>query len=498
MTVLVLGDQLVRRAGPLADDPERVLMVESREFAARKPYHAKKLVLVFSAMRHLRDALRDDGVTVRYEQADSFAEGFTAFFDDHPEETLTCMRPAGRNAAAALRETIADAGGDVEFVGNETFLSTPAAFDEWFDEIPKQEAFYRRMRERTGVLMDGGEPVGGEWNYDSENRDTPPDDYDYPEPVRFEPDALTRDVMDDVEATHETWGSVEGFDWPVTRGGALDALDDFVENRLADFGPYQDAIVEGEWAVNHALLAPAINLGLLGPMEAVEAAEAAYEERDDVPLNSVEGFVRQLLGWREFVRHVYRREPRLADENRLGATRDLPDVYWSGETDMACLGDAVEGVRERGYAHHIERLMVLSNFALTYGVDPGALNDWFHAGFVDAYHWVTTPNVVAMGVYGSDALATKPYAASANYVDRMSDHCAGCAFDPHATTGEGACPFNGLYWDFLAEHEDALRSNHRMGLVYAHLDDKRETGDLEAIRDRADVVRERVGDDAPW
>ena len=245
--------------------------------------------------------------------------------------------------------------------------------------------------------------------------------------------------------------------------------------------------------MNHALMSGAMNLGLLHPREVIERVVDAAKTDPDVPLSSLEGFVRQVLGWREFMRHVYRESmPDLAGANQLDHHERLPDCYWTGDTDMACLADAVEGVRKRGYAHHIERLMVLSNFALLYGVDPAELNEWFHATYVDAYHWVTTPNVVEMGSFGAGVFATKPYAASANYIDEMSDHCGGCRFDPDATTGADACPFNALYWEFLDRHADELRSNHRMGLVYAHLVDK-DDDELAAIRDRAETVRERLG-----
>jgi deoxyribodipyrimidine photolyase-related protein len=248
-------------------------------------------------------------------------------------------------------------------------------------------------------------------------------------------------------------------------------------------------MLDGEWAMNHALLSSSLNLGLLRPGEVIEAAIDAYET-DAAPIEGVEGFVRQVLGWREFVRHAYRREPDMESANALGATADLPAFFWTGETDMACLSDAVEGVRKRGYSHHIQRLMVLSNFATTYGVEPKQLNRWFHAAYVDAYHWVTTPNVVGMGSFGTDALSTKPYVASANYVDGMSDYCAGCPYDKNETTGEDACPFNTLYWDFLGRNEEELRSNHRMGLVYSHLDNK-DDEERAAIRSRAEELREQ-------
>jgi deoxyribodipyrimidine photolyase-related protein len=495
--VWVLGDQLSRRQGPLADDPDRVVMVEAAAFARRRRYHPQKLVLVFAAMRHLRDDLRDDGVEVVYERAETFGEGLDAYFEQYPGDDLVVQRPASHGAADRLRRLVEARGGSLDVVANQNFLCPPAQFDDWQGTEPpfSHESFYREMRRETGYLVDDdGEPEGGDWNYDDQNQETPPGDYESPPVPSFEHDEHVPAVREWVADEFDTWGDPEGFDWPVTREQAERALEDFLAHRLPGFGPYEDAVLADDWHLEHSLLSSALNVGLLDPGEVVEAAIDEYRSRDDVPLNSVEGFVRQIIGWREFVRHVYRHQmPGLASASQLGADRDLPPLYWDPDaTDMACLGSAVGRVYDRGYAHHIERLMLLSNFALTYGASPQALNDWFHGGFVDAYHWVVTPNVVGMGVFGTDAFTTKPYAASANYVDRMSDHCSGCAFDPDSTTGERACPFNSLYWDFLATHEDRLRSNHRMGLVYSHLDDKRDAGTLPEIRERARRVRRRA------
>jgi deoxyribodipyrimidine photolyase-related protein len=504
MTVWVLGDQLARHRGPLSRvEPgrERVLMVEAHGFARRHPYHPHKLALLFSAMRHVRDELREAGHAVDYRRAESFGEALDAYFDAHPGDELTLMDPPGHGAADRLRDLVADRGGTLDIAENELFLTTPAQWDEWMDEPPyRQETFYRRVRRETGYLMDGDEPVGGEWNYDDENRQFPGSDYDPPGPPAYEPDALTRETLEWVR--EEFTGGYEGdpphggewadpgeFRWPVTREEALDALERFCEERLAAFGPYQDAMLDDEWALNHALLSAPLNLGLLAPAEVVERAIRAGTTDPDVPLNSLEGFVRQVAGWREFMRHTYRESmPELARANQLEQSEPLPEAYWTGDTDMACLSDVVAGVRERGYSHHIERLMILANFALLYGVEPRLLNEWFHAGYVDAYHWVTTPNVVEMGSYGHGVFATKPYAASANYVDRMSDYCGDCPYDEDRATGEGACPFNTLYWEFLGRNEDRLRSNHRMALVYSHWDDKDEA-ERAAIRERAAEVR---------
>ena len=525
MTVLLLGDQLLADRGPLADhSDEPVLLVESRSFAARLPYHPHKLTLVVSAMRHRRDELREAGRTVHYHEVETFRDGFEAHAERRSGDSLVCMRPPTHGAADRLASLAGDAGLDLRFVPDARFICDAVTFDDWAAdrETYRQGDFYRHLRRGTGYLMTGdeagesdeSEPVGGRWTFDEDNRRTPPADWEAPPVPAFEPDEITRAVQRDFTAelrgwapgdapseiagtdvdcsspepidqedARTTWAAPADFRWPVTRAQALEALSHFVEHRLPAFGPYQDAMLDDEWALAHSLLGAPLNLGLLHPEECIEAAVDAWE-RDAAPLQSVEGFVRQLLGWREFLRHVYRREmPALADANRLAADEPLPPAYWTGETHMACLRHAVQGVRERGYAHHIQRLMILSNLALLLGVRPRALNRWFHAGFVDAYHWVTTPNVVEMGLAAAGAFATKPYAASANYVHRMSDHCAGCAYDHDAATGEGACPLNALYWDFLDRHEGALRPGGRMALVYSHLDG------VAAIRERATRLR---------
>ncbi|OYR53478.1 cryptochrome/photolyase family protein [Halorubrum sp. Ea1] len=552
----LLGDQLNPELDAL-NDADEVLLIEAHGFADRKPYHTHKLTLVFSAMRHFRDELRERGHDVTYLRAESFGEGLDEFLADRSDPDIRLMRPASHGAGERLRGLVAERGGSLELLDNELFWTTPSDWREWAtgpeggwedgslladdgtaERTYRQESWYRHVRRETGVLMDGDEPVGGEWNYDDLNQETPPDDWEPPERPRFEPDELTRETHAWVRDRFDTWGeeALDGFAWPVTREEARAALDAFVRERLPSFGRYEDAMVTGEPFLSHSLLSVPINLGLLDPREPVRAVEAAYERRgvepgeydpdddpaagggsgttldafaaggegraggagsegDDpdrppVPLNAAEGFVRQVIGWREFMRHVYREAmPELAAANQLDQTRELPPAYWDGDTDMTCLSEAVGHVREHGYAHHIERLMLLSNFALIYGADPAELNEWFHLGFVDAYHWVTTPNVVAMGSFGTDVLSSKPYASSGSYVNRMSDHCASCPYAVSRTTGEGACPFNALYWDFLKENEETLRGTGRMGLMYSHVDGK-DDEEWAAIRERAAAVRE--------
>jgi deoxyribodipyrimidine photolyase-related protein len=492
----VLGTQLHPEAGPLGRAPEgsRVCLIEAHDFARRKPYHHHKLTLLFASMRQFRDELREAGYEVEYVRAETFREGLSTYFERQPDDTLVVMRSPSYRSGPRLAELVADVGGDLEVVENELFLSTRRAFDDWAEETDldpfTHENFYRMMREETGVLLADDEPVGGEWNLDDQNQEFPPPEWESPPVYEPDHDDLTRETAAWVSEEFDTWGSAEKFQWPVTRAQARERLSHFIGERLPEFGPYQDAMRADDWAMAHALLSPNINLGHLHPWEVVTAIEEAYEE-ESVALNSAEGAIRQVLGWREFMRHVYRHAmPGLAEANQLDASRDLPEFYWTGDTEMACMQHCVEDVRERGYSHHIQRLMVLANFATLWGVEPSQLNEWFHATYVDAYHWVTTPNVIEMGQYGDGIFATKPYVSSANYVDRMSDYCGDCAYYKTKDTGEGACPFNALYWDFLARNEDQLRSNHRMGLMYGHVDDKRDSGELAEIRERADALRE--------
>ena len=496
----VLGTQLSLASGPLAraSAGSRVLMIEAHDFARRLPYHHHKLTMVFAAMRRFRDRLREDGYDVRYIQAESFGDGLQQFFDANPATTLVAMRSPSYGSGRRFAELVDAAGGDLRLVDNELFVSTREAFDEWANGDAdgfRHEQFYRWMRRESGVLMADGDPVGGEWNYDDENRKFPPPEWEAPQVPDHDYADVTEDTAAWVASEFDTWGSTDDFCWPVTRRQATDHLRHFVTERLPDFGPYQDAMRSDDWAMAHALLSAAINLGLLHPMEVIEAIETAYHENDAVGLNSAEGAIRQVLGWREFMRHAYRHAmPELATANQLGADHDLPDFFWSGDTEMRCLSETVGDVHARGYAHHIQRLMVLANFATLWGVDPAELNEWFHATYVDAFHWVTTPNVVEMGSYGHGVFATKPYVSSANYVDRMSDYCGDCAYYKTKDTGEGACPFNALYWDFLDRNEEPLRSNHRMGLMYSHVDDKRESGAMAEVRERVADLRELAED----
>jgi deoxyribodipyrimidine photolyase-related protein len=334
------------------------------------------------------------------------------------------------------------------------------------------EWFYREMRRETGLLMEDDKPAGGQWNFDKDNRKpAQPDLFRTPAPT-FRKDALVQEVIDMVEAEFpDNFGTLAAFNWPVSRAQALRALDHFITHNLRDFGPYQDAMLGDDPVMYHALLSGALNIGLLSAQEVCAAAEEAYRA-GDVPVQSAEGFIRQILGWREYVRGVYFFEgPDYTARNALDHHRDLPWAYWSGDTDMACLAATVHQTRDLAYAHHIQRLMVAGNFALLAGVDPAQVQAWYLAVYIDAFEWVEAPNTAGMSQFADGGVvASKPYISSGAYIDKMSDYCAGCAYDVTAKSGAGSCPFNSLYWHFIEHHRDRFSTNPRMALIYRNWD----------------------------
>ena len=498
--VLVLGDQLTTGVGPLARaEPAstRVLMIEARSIADALPHHKQKLILVFSAMRHFASSLVDQGFDVTYLESDDFSSGIGEYLERYPGVTLDVMTPTDWGVEREIVAAAADAGGRANVVANELWLTSDEEFDSWAKgrKSLRLEYFYRSVRSARGWLMEEGKPAGGKWNYDADNRQVPPAGHRFPVLRGFETDEITRGVRDHVNSRWpDHFGDVESFAWPVTRTQALEALDDFMRHRLPSFGPYEDAMVDDEDVLYHSLLSVPLNLGLLHPGEVCERAlEHAADPSNDVPLASIEGFIRQILGWREFMRHIYRiGMPQLRDANGLGAERPLPELYWSGETRMRCLNRCVEQVGRTGHAHHIQRLMVLGNFALIAGVDPRELNDWFLATFVDALDWVVTPNVMGMSQFADlGSFTSKPYAASGKYIDRMSDYCASCPYDVKSVDGEMSCPMNSLYWSFIDRHEERWVGNHRMAVI-ARGWAKRDPDARERILARADDVFERL------
>jgi deoxyribodipyrimidine photolyase-related protein len=495
--VFVLGDQLNMRVGPLATlvpSETVVLMIESLERSRTVNYHKQKLALVISAMRHFRLALERAGFTVAYRQCESFAEGIRQHLEHFPGATLKLSRPADWGVDSTIRKLIEANGGTLELVQNELWISSDHDFDTWAKGKKglRMEFFYRTMREKTAWLMDGSGPVGGVWNLDSENREVPPAGHRFPEKLVFEKDAITLETLEFVESSFpDHFGTLENFNWPVTREQALLALEHFLEHRLALFGPFEDALVEGENQLYHSFVSPAMNIGLLTAREVCERTlEFAANPKNKIPLSSIEGFIRQILGWREFMRHVYRTKmPEFRNENRLGHTAKLPDFYWTGKTKMRCLEQSVTQVLETGHSHHIQRLMVLGNFALIAGVRPQEINDWFLLAYVDAFDWVVSPNVLGMSQYAdAGSFTSKPYASGGAYISRMSNHCQGCQFNPKKSVGEDACPFSSLYWDFLDRHSERFAKNQRMSMILAAWK-KRSPDDKQAILERSSEVK---------
>jgi deoxyribodipyrimidine photolyase-related protein len=476
----VLGDQLSRNLPSLAAADRSasiVLMAEVAEEASYVPHHKQKLVLVFAAMRHFAEALREDGWKVDYRRLDdpgnpgSLTAEIVAAARRHGASHIFATRAAEHRVIAAQEGWSAASGVETEILEDDRFLVSVAGFHAWAKgrKRLRMEDFYRWQRQETGILMDGSEPAGGQWNFDKENRKALPGDVVPPGALRFQPDSITREVIALVEERFpDNFGTLDRFGWPVTRDDALVALDSFVTDRLSRFGDYQDALSHEHDTLFHSLLSTSINLGLLSPREAIDAAVAAWQS-GEAPLNAVEGFVRQILGWREYVRGIYMIEG--ADyvrRNHLGATRPLPNFYWTGDSGMACLDRAVAQTRDTAYAHHIQRLMVLGTFALLAGVDPFEVHEWFLAVYADAYEWVEAPNVIGMSQYADGGLlGSKPYAASGAYIDRMGDHCRHCRYAVKTRTGPEACPFNHLYWDFLARNQTMLEKNQRLWQPYA-------------------------------
>ncbi len=478
--IVLLGDQLDRESAVFTSaDPkqDRIWMAEVREESTHVWSHKARIALFLSAMRHFRDELRATGWTVEYREIDEHpatlpGELAKAVAALHPQR-IRVVQPGDYRVEQSLRAAVPA----IEFVADTHFLSS---MDDFRNHAKgrkqlRMEFFYREMRRRYAVLIDSnGQPEGGEWNYDSENRGAFGKQGPglVPAPVRFQPDALTAEVMGRVEdlfGNHP--GKLEHFDWPVSPAQAEAALQDFLDNRLPAFGEYQDAMWTAQPFLYHARISAALNLKLIHPRRVVDQAEQRYRQ-GRAPLAAVEGFIRQVLGWREYVRGLYwLHMPAYATMNALEAHEPLPGFYWTGETDMQCLSAAIGQTLAHGYAHHIQRLMVTGLFALLAGVDPKQVHEWYLAVYVDAVEWVELPNTIGMSQFADGGImASKPYAASGKYIQRMSNYCSGCRYDPAVATGPKACPFTTLYWDFLMRHEPRLRANPRMAMQIRNVD----------------------------
>ncbi|WP_171210068.1 MULTISPECIES: cryptochrome/photolyase family protein [unclassified Ruegeria] len=477
--ILILGDQLnpdIPALRSADQSKDTVLMAEVAEEASYAPHHKKKIAFIFSAMRHFAAQLSDEGWQVRYvtlddpENTGSITGEAQRALNDFSLSRLCLTEPAEYRLKTAIKDWADQQNIQLDVLDDDRFIATHKEFEDWARgrKQLRMEYFYREMRRKTGLLMDGAQPEGGKWNFDSENRKPASANLFMPRPPQTQPDKITTEVLELVEARFGTnFGELYPFWFTVTRTGALEALDCFVESALPHFGDYQDAMLEGESFLYHSVLSQYLNAGLLGPLEICRRVERAYYE-GQAPLNAVEGYIRQIIGWREFVRGIYwLKMPGYTQKNALGAHRALPDFYWTGQTDMACMAAAISQTRQEAYAHHIQRLMITGNFAMLAGIDPQQVHEWYLAVYADAYEWVEAPNVIGMSQFADGGLlGSKPYAASGNYINKMSDHCSHCPYDVKQKTGPGACPFNPLYWDFLDRNAEKLRGNPRLGHAY--------------------------------
>ena len=506
--ILVLGDQLNVDASAFLDfDPQQdaVWMAEVDEESTHVVSAKQRITVFLSAMRHFAASLREIGWQVFYSEIDavdnqgSLAGELEKALALHQPKKLIMTAPGewrvlqSLRAVAAKHQVVLEVRDDIHFFSTVRDFGMHAAKRKQI----RLEYFYRELRLKTGLLMDGNKPIGGKWNFDADNRGSfgKNGPGELPSPTRFAPDQITKEIIRLVQqrfAHHP--GSVDSFGWPVTRSQALMALKDFVANRLPYFGLYQDAMWEGDVWLYHSHLSSSLNLKLLNPREVCDAAAKAYED-GHAPLEAVEGFVRQVLGWREYVRGIYwTHMPNYLELNSTKAHAALPHFYWTGQTDMSCLRDAIVQTLNHGYAHHIQRLMVTGLYALLLGVEPKQVHAWYLGVYVDAVEWVELPNTLGMSQFADGGLmASKPYVASGKYIDRMSNHCKGCKFNPAESTGDKACPFTTLYWDYLHTHTDTLAKNPRMLMQLKNLNRLSDENKLliaeQASKHRASVLK---------
>ncbi len=479
---VILGDQLSRDISSLADCDKKadvLLMCEVWNEATYVKHHKKKIAFLFAAMRHFAREMARAGYNLDYIKLEdngnsgSFAGEVERAVNRHRPEKVVVTFPGEYRVLDDMQTWAQRFGIAVEIREDTRFLCSLQAFERWADNRKqlRMEFFYREMRKTHNILMNGREPEGGRWNYDAENRSPADGGLRIPAPYHCKPDATTRAVLALVASTFaDHFGDLEPFGYAVTRTGALEALALFISDRLPDFGTYQDAMLQGQPWMYHSHIGLYLNSGLLHPLECVKAAERAYQA-GEAPLNAVEGFIRQIIGWREYVRGIYwLKMPEYAGQNFLQARTPLPDFYWSGDTAMNCLRQCIGDTRQHAYAHHIQRLMVLGNFALLCGLDPVAVNEWYLIVYADAYEWVEMPNVSGMVLYADGGyLASKPYAASGAYINKMSNYCQSCQYNVREKNGPRACPFNYLYWGFLLRNKDRFAGNPRMGMMYKTL-----------------------------
>jgi deoxyribodipyrimidine photolyase-related protein len=500
--IFILDDQLSLDISSMkgADrGRDLILMCEVMAEATYVRHHKQKIAYIFSAMRHFAEELRADGYRVLYTCIDdpkntgSFAGELVRVVEACRPEVVRVTEPGEWRVLQAMKTWSALTGLPLHILPDRRFICSHAEFKQWAEcrKSLTMEYFYREMRRKTGLLMDGDEPIGGRWTFDAENRKPTIPDMLRPKHARFAPDDATREIIRLVEELFPgNFGTTAEFGFAVTRDQAEQALRIFMEDFLPSFGETQDAMLQGDPFLNHSLLSFYVNIGFLDPLAVCRAAELEYHQ-GRAPLNAVEGFIRQIIGWREYMRGIYwMYMPAYAEANFFRTKRPLPSFYWTGETGMNCIKTVVKETIAHAYAHHIQRLMITGNFALLAGVDPRAVHRWYLEVYADAYEWVELPNVIGMSQYADGGLlGTKPYAASGNYISRMSDYCEGCRYDPRQRTGPDACPFNSLYWDFLARNAQKLKGNRRLAQPYATWSRMAEETRREVRRQAAELLR---------
>ena len=474
-------DHLHRNYGALkAADPKHdvIAFVESARMTTGRNWHKERMFFLISSARHFAQSLREEGFTVEYVKAATTIDGLNTITKKHKKLPITAAEPSSLRQFEALEKY------GVSFLENDFFLTPRPLFHQWASEQKSylMENFYRKQRTRLNILMEGKDPVGGAWNFDKENRLPPPKKYEGP--------AYLEHKRDDIDlAVAKELGHTPTTAWGTTRKGALAQLKNFIDNHFAEFGPLEDAMTTDNWAVHHSLLSPYLNNGLLHPTEVIHAAMKAFNA-GTVPIESAEGFIRQLIGWREYVNGMYWfLGPDYRNNNQLQATTKLLPLFTDpNKTQMNCIKQTVTDINDRAWVHHIPRLMLLSNLALITGTNPQAFLDWMREVFIDATEWVMVPNVIGMGVHADGGqMMTKPYAAGGAYISRMSNYCKPCVYDPKLRTGDTACPFTTLYWDFLDRHKETFAKNHRMSQQIFGLN---RLSDLPELKERAQEVLE--------
>lgn len=478
---LLLGDQLNAQHSwfQQVDNKTTYVLMEMQQETNYVLHHIQKVVAFFAAMRSFKEHLEQEDHQIIYwtldhkDNTQSLTENLEKILKEGNFEQLEYQLPDEYRLDQQLKDFCAGLEMPSQAVDSEHFITKREEVKEFFGEKSYlMERFYRHWRKQTGYLMDGTDPMGGQWNYDQENRNKLDKKAVVPEPM-----PLHNQVQDIVELLEqegiETFGRIDGeqFIWPINREQCLELLDYFLENCLENFGKYQDAMHSDYWLLYHARLSFAMNSKMLSPKEIIEKAIATYEDNNNITLASMEGFVRQILGWREYMRGVYwAKMPAYEEENFFEHKRDLPEFYWTGNTKMKCLSHAINQSLDYAYAHHIQRLMLTGNFALLANAHPDAVDAWYLGIYIDAIQWVELPNTRGMSQFADGGLvATKPYISSANYIHKMSNYCKGCHYNYKEKTGDKACPFNSLYWNFLMQHEKKLKSNRRMSMMYALL-----------------------------